>query len=880
MITWTETGRAELERHLASVRTRMIAAGADVREVEDDLVRHVETELSESGLRTATREDVRRVLAQIGGVETGLLEPREERQEPSQGWFFHLVTACCWLLGVVVPAATLIVELSTRMCAAEIFDPLPTWFHALLVACVPVANALGLVREGKLRAGAVATAPVWLRALNGAALAISACYALMFLVVTPIAVIGVVFFGLGLLPLAPLMGFITACIVRRRLRKLGNPPGRAGRWAACAALAFLVVWSVPSLVTEIGVRMTRSKNPETVLRGLSWLRGYGDEDRLLDYCYFRNTVMKDLPRFVLAGWDSHFAEPFSGNTIEEARMLYYRTTGVAYDRVPRPSRFAFGGRPTGADEWEWDADRGGEVVGQRLRHLSLTESRLDGSVDGKALAAYLEWTFVFENSGQNTQEARAEIVLPPGGVVSRLTLWVNGEEREAAFAGRGQVREAYQRVAIRQNRDPVLVTSKGPDRVFMQCFPVPAHGEMKVRLGITAPVLPPAFEEDQAARIRLPVLGERNFRWSDDFAHNLWLESSHEVTAAGLKMNRQGSAWVAYGAVAVREGELPLLHVRMSGESGRVWSAHRNAPETVVMQQLVETESHGRKELVLAIEGSKALERHRETIAGVIENMEAEDRLTVWLAGDRVEGRSRLTPAEAARWLRGKKFAGGQDSVPALSHAWDAAAAQAETAVIWLHGGQPLSWNSLEGLTQKQVRSDVRVPIRSFSLDTDGNLLLEKLDGVMHLTEVPRFGNTARDLADELRRQTRGGGRQLVRTFRSVGVISDPEQQERGGHVARLWAADEIRRLAMGSARRRAQAVSLAQDFQLVTSVSGAVVLETKQQFDEVGLASIDPATAPNIPEPATVALVLGMGAAVFVVWRKRRRVRAGVDPS
>ena len=238
-----------------------------------------------------------------------------------------------------------------------------------------------------------------------------------------------------------------------------------------------------------------------------------------------------------------------------------------------------------------------------------------------------------------------------------------------------------------------------------------------------------------------------------------------------------------------------------------------------------------------------------------------------------MEGRSHLAPVEAAGWLRGKKFAGGQDSAPALSQAWDSAATLGGTAVIWLHGGQPLSWHSLEGLTQKQVRSDVRVPIRSFSMDTDGNVLLEKLDGVMRITAVPRHGNIARDLTDELRRQTRGGGRQLVRTSRSVVMISDPELQEHSGHVARLWAADEIRRLAMGSARRRAQAVSLAQDFQLVTSVSGAVVLETKQQFDEAGLASIDPASAPNIPEPATVALVLGAGAAVFVVWRKRRLV-------
>ena len=39
--------------------------------------------------------------------------------------------------------------------------------------------------------------------------------------------------------------------------------------------------------------------------------------------------------------------------------------------------------------------------------------------------------------------------LPSGGVVSRATLWVHGEEREAAFAGVGKARAAYER-AVRQ----------------------------------------------------------------------------------------------------------------------------------------------------------------------------------------------------------------------------------------------------------------------------------------------------------------------------------------------------------------------------------------------------------------------------------------------
>lgn len=102
-------------------------------------------------------------------------------------------------------------------------------------------------------------------------------------------------------------------------------------------------------------------------------------------------------------------------------------------------------------------------------------SRQDGVVYPEAALAYLEWTLEFRNDSILQREARAQIALPPGAVVSRLTLWIDGEEREAAFGGRSQVKTAYKET-VQQRRDPVLVTTCGPDRVLVQCFPVPPGG--------------------------------------------------------------------------------------------------------------------------------------------------------------------------------------------------------------------------------------------------------------------------------------------------------------------------------------------------------------------------------------------------------------------
>ena len=94
-------------------------------------------------------------------------------------------------------------------------------------------------------------------------------------------------------------------------------------------------------------------------------------------------------------------------------------------------------------------------------------------------------------------------------------------------------------------------------------------------------------------------------------------------------------------------------------------------------------------------------------------------------------------------------------------------------------------------------------------------------------------------------------------------------------HIVRLWAAEEIRALARQ--RRIAEAVYLAGEQQLVTIVSGAVVLETKQQYQLTGLTPVDPATVPVVPEPATWLLFV-MGLGIFM-WMKRRPRRAGQKP-
>jgi hypothetical protein len=62
----------------------------------------------------------------------------------------------------------------------------------------------------------------------------------------------------------------------------------------------------------------------------------------------------------------------------------------------------------------------------------------------------------------------------------------------------------------------------------------------------------------------------------------------------------------------------------------------------------------------------------------------------------------------------------------------------------------------------------------------------------------------------------------------------------------------------------------MAAQHQLVTPVSGAVVLENAQQYRETGLSPVNPQTVPAIPEPTTGVLLV-MGILISWFWRRRR---------
>jgi hypothetical protein len=759
------------------------------------------------------------------------------------------------VLGVLLPFGAIVFELVTGMCAELVFDPLPTPFHVVLVTLVPAFNLMAWLsfRRDNPR-------PRLLAFCNGAAIGIASFYSVLFLPVLPLSVIGIVVYGLGLLPWTPVFALITAILLRRRLREIAAEQHRKYvMWPGlvCGLLALLAV-DLPTTLTQVGLRMATASTQSAQARGIRMLRAVGNEDLLLRYCYVRTGVTTDLLSFVA---DMNSVSP------DQVRKVYYRVTGAPFNSMPAPENTS-GNRGDWRSSLAFDRDQGTDTVGGRLPGLTLASSRLDGSLDANAALGYFEWILVLKNDANITREARAQIALPPGAVVSRLTLWVNGEEREAAFAARGQVTAAYRSV-VRQQRDPVLVTTAGADRIAVQMFPVPVHGEMKVRIGITAPL---QLDHLREGRLQLPYFHERNFDVPMELRHSLWFESKAPLNSALGESQR-----IAPGAHSLRlqatDAQLSAhdsMIIVPRGNSDDAWS-HDVAPSTALIKQTLQIVPIARpSRLVLVVDSSVSMANAAPSIADAIATLPSSTELFLILAddGDSLDDLVEKTnPQAAATQIRARDFVGGVDNTSALARGLDLVLAKPDSALIWIHGPQPVQLQTAEALEQRLIRGG-GVRWYDVQVTPGANLIGERIN------ELQRVRTLSYHALPRLFASWRVNSQEVVAFRERVDspTANLPVGIETSAHLARLWAHDEVGRLIYGARPSREAAIDLAHRYQLVTPVTGAVVLETQQQYDAAGLTPVPEGTVPTIPEPEEWAL-MAIALAILLYSYRRRRV-------
>ncbi len=774
--------------------------------------------------------------------------------------------------GVILPTAALLVELTWRICAEHLFDPIPTWWHILLVAFVPVTN---FQTWFAFRKGSVVR-PWWMSFANGVTIFISLFYALIFAPFIPIAVIAILFFFIGLLPLAPLLSSISTIIIRVKMGRL-YPVGTANslQWKALAAAFMFVVATLGFsemnfTITRLGIVKANSSDLRTQDQGVALLRKYGDTDYLLRLSYDGSAVVStNLFLKLLAG--NEIGEDKNSSLSKQAQKAYYRLTGKSYRLAPTPRTIR---------NWErvenWDnLDPTGNF--RINKNLSLSYSQIDGSVDADATLGYLEWTLVFKNDSSGMQEAISQIQLPPGAVVSRLTLWINGEEREAAFAKSAKVIEAYNTVTARR-LDPALVTLTGKDRIQLKCFPVPANGEMKVRIGITVPLI---LENATTGFIAMPYFQDRNYEVLAE--HSVWVESKGKLEIGNPAFRQEARDGIFGVRGRLSNDQLveigSPIKVERSPNVTRVWAKDPHNKDISVVQEISQSFRPSPSRLIFVIDPSIQLAEFQTQIAEAIRKLPSEFPSALVLSGGNGLNSEMVAPAffegtseDVANRIGAAKFDGGPDSVPAIEAAWELAHSAPGSPIIWIHGPQPIEFDSPARLTQLWTRRPTEVPIYSLQIGTGRNTVERVLNESDAVSTILRFGSPGEDLGRLFGKLfDHNASFEAIRTTTDGLSKTDlGSAKETSQHLVRLWAKDESLRLL--KAGDEPKAIDIAVRNQLVTRVSGAVVLETKEQYDQFGLKPVDPSTVPTIPEPeeyllfAIVLLIL-----IYFVRRYRR---------
>ncbi len=867
MSEWTADAKAYLGNCLKSIESRSSDSEEGGKDFAEDIWIHVETEIQEKGSVLVTKDIVEAIVVRVLGYDPLDLNesiPSEEATEEesfvknrlrgmkgaltgfdANGW----LKFWGWMFGVLLPLVTLLFEAYTGASASGFFDPIPSIWHIVLIALVPGITAWNLLFAYRKR-----NLGRWNFLSLGVAMAISIFYTIPFAVLMPFAVIGIIYFGIGFLPLAPLLALLIQLRLMKVLRTLY--PDFVGPWKRAGVgilmgIGLILLAESPRLITSYGMSLAESSDHETSVRGVSFLRILGSNKVMLDAC------MPEFSNRSSNAWTSPRTRP------ERAREIYYRVKGHEYyaDADKVASRRSKGGVFNMRSRWDWYL--GDQTVGRPVDGLSLQHSRIDAVVEPDAAHGYMEWTMEFENASFRQAEARCLLELPPGAAISRVNLWINGEPREAAFSAKSKVIEAYQRV-VQRRRDPLLVTTKGKDHVLAQCFPIPGNGgKMKIRLGVVYPI---ELDSRASGAFVLPRLSARNFAVGEDVDLPIWIDSDQPISSAKLGSPDHAGSLRTELSFSDLEGDPVLVRVLRNQDVTEFWS---NDPYSngYVTGQLVERESVlAGKKLIVVLDSSQGLKEDAKEISKVLEGYE--ERFEKLIVVDELEKAKAYQSVDEMEW----RPRGGQDNTGAIESALRLSEGRDDVAILWIHTSQARQLVSLEGLNRQLNRRRITVPFYSLKVGNGSNTLLDGLEKDIETRSVTRFTDSAGDDLQSFLEASEAGAQEMVveYSYHEGEVIS--KAGEVGDHAARLWALGRAKELFYESGADGYEAsAKLAASHQLVTPATGAVVLENEDQYKEAGLDPVEKGTTASIPDSGRSLLLLLIGLVVLLGYRRFR---------
>ena len=354
----------------------------------------------------------------------------------------------------------------------RIFPPSTDWLQVVIVASA--AALIGLTFRDLLPEKVVAA----LLFLVGVGFVLDLFFMSVLLQMIPAAFIGIVFFGLTIYLWGPLLKivFITRFLVKNHvfMPKITKFFGYGVAFSLVMSMVFIGFWA--SMAQKANAAFTKTNDPLP-----SWVR----VAQVLPPSVLTEKMLKSNQISRLRGEGDFLSFPTNNDRFHDPLV----TIANLWKPLPKLSESERGNALRAIFDVKNAAERR-LWTGDNLK-LGTVETSID--IHTPQRLAYTEQVLTIENTQVNKsawamEEAILTFRLPEGGVVSSLSLWVNGVEREGLLTTQEKAANAYETIVGRESRDPSVVHWQEGNAVSVRVFPCTPMEARRVKIGFTTPL--------------------------------------------------------------------------------------------------------------------------------------------------------------------------------------------------------------------------------------------------------------------------------------------------------------------------------------------------------------------------------------------------------
>jgi Ca-activated chloride channel family protein len=410
---------------------------------------------------------------------------------------------------------------------------------------------------------------------------------------------------------------------------------------------------------------------------------------------------------------------------------------------------------------------------KKLPPLAMVNHKVTVAIEDQVCVTTVEQTF--RNHTDRNLEATYLFPVPKGASVDKFTMWVDGKEQGGELLDAKHANKVYTDI-VRRTQDPGLLEYLGNSLIRLRVFPVPPHGDQKVKISykFVAP------KDGGVVEYVYPLKTDgKATRTLEEFSVNLVIKSRHAVQNVyspthAITTTRKGEKevhvafernqalldkdfQVFYGSGDKDVGLTPLLYKPVTAEDGYFMF--------LVSPQVEAEKKRVPRDLVLVLDTSSSMseikmQQARKALKFCLSQLKPEDRFGIIKFSTSVTPfRDKLVEAnkdylEAAnKWVDGLKTSGGTAIWPALEDALAMRSGDAARpfTIVFFTDGQPTVDETNPDRIVKKVQEKNTGNTRIFTFGVGDDVNAAMLDQLADSTRaVSTYVREAEDIEQKV----------------------------------------------------------------------------------------------------------------------------------